>query len=374
MKPTEFTAGLSLTEQCNMKCSHCYIGQKKLWKEMGYKIKEMSLEQVRNIIPTLRGANVTRINLGGGETTLHKEFISIVEELYRAEMKISLTTNGTTFPIYRNHLHLFNDIGVSIDFPDERHSKFRENENAFSRAVDTLHKLVDEEIRTELVTCIMGVNCHELPKIYELAKSIGVNMWRLNRFHSSKNDLDRFNKNYKAESMICRINNSLSCSPQQMKDSFEFLRSVTPAKQDYAIPDPLFRTYVGGKGVTDGSPCGRMAFRIMTNGDITPNVFTNDIAGNIFKDNFDDIINHPSFVKYKKHSPEGKCAKCVNYSSCRGGDTTDSYLMSGSLCAPDPFCFLNPAESKKTGIIDIDHTRFVHETYLGTIYIPIGRK
>ena len=129
----KMTAGLSLTERCNLKCKHCYIGEKDLWFKKGYKPKEITVEQIEKLIPKLHQANVKRINFGGGETPLHKDFILIAEKLNSAGFDIGLTTNGTTFAIYQNYLHLFNDIGVSIDFPDERHSTWRGRKNVFEK-------------------------------------------------------------------------------------------------------------------------------------------------------------------------------------------------------------------------------------------------
>ena len=255
----EMTAGLSLTERCNLRCKHCYIGKKDLWREQNYKPKEISFKQIKKIIPELKKANVKRINLGGGETPLHKDFIPIVQELYNAGLKISLTTNGTTYNIYKNYLHLFNDIGISIDFPDKRHCELRGREGVFEKAIETLRNLVGKGVKTELVTCIMSLNCKELPQIYNLAKNLGVDMWRLNRFHSSINDLERFQNNGSINKNICRINANLSCSQEQLKKAFEYLASLTPKKQTYTISDPLFRTYVEGCGVVKGNPSGKIA-------------------------------------------------------------------------------------------------------------------
>jgi len=172
----QYTAGLSITEKCNLKCGHCYIGQKSVWKKKRYLPKEMTLDKILKLIPKLKQANVKRINFGGGESTLHKNFIDIVKKLYEEDMKISLTTNGTTYSIYQNYLHLFNDIGVSIDFPDERHSTFRGNSKVFHKGVKTLEELSKKGIKTELVTCLMKNNYRDLPKIHQLACDIGVDM------------------------------------------------------------------------------------------------------------------------------------------------------------------------------------------------------
>ncbi len=367
----KMTAGLSLTEKCNLKCKHCYIGEKDLWFEKGYKPKEITIEQIEKLIPKLHQVNVKRINFGGGEVPLHKDFILIAKKLNNAGFDIGLTTNGTTFEIYRDYLHLFNDIGVSIDFPDERHSKWRGRKNVFKRAVKTLEKLVESNIRTEMNTCIMNVNYETLPQLYKLAKDIGVDMWRLNRFHSSKNDALRFGADNLPKTKGCRINNNLSCSIEQLKETFEYLASVTPRNQNYAIPDPLFRTYVNGKGVVRGSPSGKIAFRIMSDGGITPNVFTDQIAGNIFSDELSEIVQGEVFSQYQKRTPSGKCIGCASYNNCEGGDKTDSYLIKGNMNSPDPYCFLDTKKRNDFKSIKFEDTKFVHETYLGTIYVPI---
>lgn len=367
----KFTAGLSLTEKCNLKCKHCYIGQKDFWVENGYNPKELSIEDIDKIIPQLQELNVGRINFGGGEVPLHRDFIPITKKLHDAGFEICLTTNGTTFGKYKDHLHLFNDIGVSIDFPDSRHNEIRGREGVFTIAIDTLEKLVKAGVKTEMNTCIMNLNYHVLPEIYKLAHNVGVDMWRLNRFHPSKNDVLRFGAKNLSNPKGCRINDSLSCSPEELKQAFEYLSSVTPEVQNYAIPDPLFRAYVNGRGVVKGSPSGKIAFRIMSDGSVVPNVFTDQIAGNILEDDLSKIISDSSFFQYQNIKPAGKCLECLSYETCEGGDKTDAYLIKGSMNSPDPYCFLDTKQERKFNRIKYKDTKFVHETYLGTIYIPI---
>lgn len=117
---------------------------------------------------------------------------------------------------FSSNLHLFNDIGVSIDFPNDLHSEFRGRKKSFAMAKDTLGELVSRGVKTELVTCIMAPNVHFLPEIYNLAESLGVDMWRLNRFHASRNDLQRFKDIPKSSNGVCYVRSDLVCTPEQM--------------------------------------------------------------------------------------------------------------------------------------------------------------
>lgn len=172
-------------------------------------------------------------------------------------------------------------------------------------------------------------------------------------------------------SMQIQIKQKIDFSPEQLKEAFEYLASVTPENQNYAIPDPLFRTYVNGRGVVRGSPSGKIAFRIRSDGEVVPNVFTDQVAGNVFTSELSEIIQGKVFLQYQRRNPTDKCADCASYDNCEGGDKTDSYLIKGDMDAPDPYCFLDTEKRNDFRPIKFEDTRFVHETYLGTIYVPI---
>lgn len=352
-----------------MSCGHCYIGRRKLWKNNNYVPKAMTLEQFDYVLPQLVEAGVTRMNFGGGESPLHKDFTRMVQKLRGAGITISLVTNGSTLPKIRPYLSLFNDIGVSLDFPDKRHSENRGREKAYDWAISCMRALVASgKVKTEMVTCIMSTNYDCLPELYDLAQKTGVDMWRLNRFHATKNDLVRFSTQPSGLDMI--IDNShLACSPEQMKVAFEYLASITPREQNYTIPDPVFRTFVSGKGLLPGTPYGRLSFRIKTDGGVVPNIFTDQPVGNVFNERLKDILNSDAFKKYNGKAPEGKCQSCINVDHCRGGDITDTRLTNSNS---DPYCFLDTTRQSTVRMVPLESTNFIHESYLGTIYVPVA--
>ncbi|MFH1174995.1 MAG: radical SAM protein [archaeon] len=361
----EHTAGISLTEACNMACEHCYIGRKIFWRKTHYGVKSISFDQFKQLLPQLIEAHVTRVNLGGGEPPLHPHFIDIVHMLYDAGIKVALVTNGSKMKILRGHLRLFNDIGVSIDYPDDRHSDNRRRAGAFAEAVAALEELVSSgEVKTEMVTCIMHQNYRDLPQLYVLAKSLNVDMWRLNRFHPTKNDLTRFSADVTGLDEVMDVS-YLACTPEEMREAFLFLASVTNASRQYTVSDPVFRTLIVGKGVVPGTPYGKLSFRIKSDGGVVSNIFTDAVKGNVFHMRLKDILALPS----PAYAPGGKCKACCNVAHCGGGDDTDRYLFSSSH---DPYCFLDPSERKQVSFVPLHETQFVHESYLSTIYVPIA--
>ena len=130
-------AGWSFTSLCNLHCAHCYNASGKRREN------ELSLEESLKISDKLKEGGVVAVNFGGGECALHPKFIELCEYLKKLGIKISYTTNGTTFNLIKKHLHLFHDVGVSIDFADEKkHDEFRGAKGTFEKAISTIKELV----------------------------------------------------------------------------------------------------------------------------------------------------------------------------------------------------------------------------------------
>lgn len=346
-------AGWSFTSMCNLKCRHCYNASGTR------KNDELTLEQAKQVAGKLKKAGVEAVNFGGGECCLRKDFIPLCKYLNRLGIKISYTTNGTTFGIIEPYLRLFHDIGVSIDFADaKRHDEFRGEKGTFNKAVKTIKELVKAGVDTEIVTCITKLNCQiqELEKIWKLANSLNVNYWRLNRFRANGRGIG--NKS------------SLALSKKDLKKAYEFLS--TKMQGDISVPEPLFRAAFGGRYFLDGDPSGFTAFRIQPNGEVSPSVFLKESGGNILKKSVEEIMDSDVFRKIRNRTPRGKCRQCLSYSHCRGGDAGASYLEYGHFNGPDPLCWMKKGEQRPAVIKSMPKIWNVHELYLCTVYVPVG--
>ena len=347
-----FVAGWSFTKMCNLRCIHCYNASGKPAKD------ELTLEEALKVADKLKETGVVAVNFGGGECCLRPDFIELCEYLKKLGMKISYTTNGTTFKIIESHLNLFHDIGVSIDFANaKKHDQFRGVSGTFDKAIHAIKKLVAAGIDTEIVTCLTKLNCSkkELQKIFNLAKSLGVDSWRLNRFRANGRGI--VNKNH------------LALNKQDLKKAFSFF--AKHMNDSVSVPEPLFRSAFGGRYFLEGDPSGFTAFRIQPNGEVTPSVFLTISGGNIKEKSLEDILNSPIFRAIRNRKQKGKCRKCPSYYHCRGGDAGASYLAYGHFDGPDPLCWLDPREKRPKPKKHFPEKWNVHEMYLCTVYVPI---
>jgi len=352
MSRKNLVAGWSFTNACNLKCIHCYNASGKRRED------ELTLEEAFQVADKLKKAGVVAVNFGGGECALRPDFIELCKYINKLGMKISYTTNGTTYNMIKDNLGLFHDIGVSIDFADrEKHDWFRGVGGVYDRAVETIKDLVKKGVDTEIVTCLTKLNCshNELEKLYKLAKELGVNYWRLNRFRANGRGIE----------------NKLSLAPNhdELKNAYEYLSKHSG---NVSIPEPIFRAAFGGKYYLEGDPSGNTAFRIQVNGEVSPSVFLSESGGNIKEKSVEEIFNSEIFRKIRNRKARGKCIDCPAYSHCRGGDAGASYLQYGHFNGPDPGCWLNPKEVR----LDVQKSKLkdwnVHELYLCTVYIPIN--
>ncbi len=345
-------AGWSLTGACNLRCTHCYNASGRPGKD------ELTTEEALQVVEKLALSGVTAVNFGGGECALRRDFLEICEALHSKGIRISYTTNGTTLHLILHKLHLFHDIGVSIDFADaERHDSFRGVKGTYDKALDCINQLVSAGVNTEIVTCLTRLNSgrEELERLFELAKSQRVNFWRLNRFRPTGRGA---------------ADSSLMLDVESLKTAFDFLNSKLG--QDAYASEPMFRAVYGGRYHIAGDPSGRYSFRIQTNGEVTPSVFLTESGGNIKTKPIWEILASPVFEKLRTRQASGKCKQCYEYYHCRGGDAGMSYLAYGHFHGPDPLCFkqLHQTKSRAVELQPSDDPN-VHELYLCTLYIPI---
>lgn len=348
-------AGWSFTKICNLRCIHCYNASGKCSED------ELSLKEAYKVADKLKKEGVIAVNFGGGECCLRKDFIKLCRYLKKIGIKISYTTNGSVFERIEPYLGLFDDIGVSIDFGDaEKHDWFRGVSGVFDKAISSIKKLVAAGVDTEIVTCLTKLNCSEkeLRKIFELAKSLKVNYWRLNRFRP--NGRGRDSKNY------------LALNKNDLKRAYSFLARHIDVS--VSVPEPIFRAAFGGRYYTEGDPSGLSAFRIQPNGEVTPSVFLSVSGGNIKEKSLEEIFNSDVFKAVINRKPRGKCKSCSAYYHCRGGDVGASFLEHGHFDGPDPLCWLRVNDKKKYPTKYVSGEWNVHELYLCTVYVPIKAK
>jgi MoaA/NifB/PqqE/SkfB family radical SAM enzyme len=172
-----FSVGLGLTNECNLRCDHCY--------RPDASIDRLSLEDVRRVCDSLP---VRAANLGVGENGLHPSFRPIMDELWGRGIVTSITSNGLSLAGLEDEaLRRFDSVELSLDFPTEReHDRFRGAGN-WRLVVATVERCVRLGLRVGITAVMMRTNHARLGELARVAASLGTDL-RVNVYQPARND------------------------------------------------------------------------------------------------------------------------------------------------------------------------------------------
>lgn len=111
---------VSLTDRCNYRCTYCMPSE---GVALAPRAEVLSFEEVEAVVAALTEVGVRRVRLTGGEPTVRKDLLRLVERLARLPLDdLSLSTNGERLeelarPLRDAGLHRLN---VSLDTLDPR--------------------------------------------------------------------------------------------------------------------------------------------------------------------------------------------------------------------------------------------------------------
>lgn len=170
------SGGIDLTQQCNLRCVHCYLGDQACIR-VNFK-KELSTAEWIALIDEVTEAGCLYLLLTGGEPLLRKDFSGIYRHAKTNGLLVTVFTNGTL--ITDRILELFDDLpphavevslyGATVD----TYEKITGVKGSYERCLNGIRQLLDHKINLKLKTILMTYNCHELLDIEKMANEYGV--------------------------------------------------------------------------------------------------------------------------------------------------------------------------------------------------------
>jgi MoaA/NifB/PqqE/SkfB family radical SAM enzyme len=152
-----------LTYRCNSKCSMCNI-----WRNPSIPSEEISLETLAKL-PDNLGA----INLTGGEPTLRKDLVEIVDLLYPKTKKFEISSNGLLPEKIEPIIKKYPDIKIrfSLEGTEKTNNSIRGEKSGFRTKVDGLARL-KELGGTDLgfAAVIQDDNVNDLVELFRFAE------------------------------------------------------------------------------------------------------------------------------------------------------------------------------------------------------------
>lgn len=147
---------VSITDKCNLSCRGCWVSQSESSKQLSY-------EQLDNIVKTAKKYGSYFFAILGGEPLLHPQIFEIMEK--HSDCYFQLFTNGTMLT-EKTALKLRSLANVSplisIEGLEKETGHRRGDEKVFQKSVDAVINCVNQKLFTGVATSICKTNFDEL--------------------------------------------------------------------------------------------------------------------------------------------------------------------------------------------------------------------
>lgn len=173
-------AVIEVTNHCNLNCIWCYANS---GNKESIKREHMNLNDLKKLVGILRDAGLKQITYSGGEPTVYPKIREAVKIAKDNDFVVHMNTNG--FILTRSFARELKSFGLSqiqtnIDsvYP-KKHDYLRGRKGSFSRAVTALKNARETGITCVSQTVLTRENEREIVKIFEFARSLGLQRCRV---------------------------------------------------------------------------------------------------------------------------------------------------------------------------------------------------
>jgi MoaA/NifB/PqqE/SkfB family radical SAM enzyme len=164
-----------ITDGCNLSCNHCFIDA------YPSPLHEFSLDKAAAILADMKELKTFHVALSGGEPTMHKEFIQILETANDIGFTPDFVSNGTliTDELAEKVKGLVRCVLISVDGPEEYHDAFRGKKGAFKKTMEGISRLKEHDITFALQFTVTKKSYPYIEWIAETASRLGADTLKL---------------------------------------------------------------------------------------------------------------------------------------------------------------------------------------------------
>jgi radical SAM protein with 4Fe4S-binding SPASM domain len=277
---------LMLTERCNLRCRHCYLG------EVGN--QELPLAAVLRTLEEFQEMQGLRVLLSGGEPLLYSRWQELNERLPEFELRLVLLSNGLLLTDKVIKELNVQEVQLSLDGLETGHEMIR-GKGTWAKTVGRLEALQDEGLEISVATMIHRGNLAELAKMSNWLQELGIREWNLD----------------------------IPCIGGRLAQN-----------QDLCLDPEEGAKYLelgfGGSdhGATGDFACGRHLAAVLPNGNVAKCGLYGDMPLGSLEEGLENCWLRLPHLQLR----ELDCAPCAHVSDCRGG----CRFRAGSGLGPDP--------------------------------------
>lgn len=296
---TSFSVGIGLTNECNLRCAHCY--------RPDTAVERLTLEDVQRVC---RSIPVKSVNLGVGENGLHPQYAAILDYLWSLAIKTSITSNGRSIAVLSDAaVKRFHSVEFSLDFPTEHEHDLVRGPGNWRTVLESLERCTGLGVPTTVTAVMMNTNYRRMGELAKVAAGLGANL-RVNVYQPSKTD--RFTLSY-----------------EQFWIGF---KTLFASARLVATSEPVLAAVLGIEGFT-GPACGHSTVRVAPDGRVLPCTYWPESTLTIddLETRGDTIVETVEFTDARRVPAE--CDGCPCLGGCAG-----RRALAGVLDEPDPYC------------------------------------
>lgn len=163
---------LHLTEECNLRCRHCY--------NTSGRPNHLPLSVIEKLFDDLTAMHGLIVLLSGGEPLCHPEFWALNSRLPSYDLRFELLSNGTLItPDIAQRLKV-QLVQVSLDGMQASHD-FMRGEGTFQKTLNGIEALQGAGIRVAVSSMIFDRNIHEFEQMTRLLDDYRITDWIINQ-------------------------------------------------------------------------------------------------------------------------------------------------------------------------------------------------
>jgi len=314
-----------ITNNCNLRCKHCY--QKK------YDSNELPLKKLKSIanellIFTKQFSFEPEFSLTGGEPLVSRSLFTLAEHirLISPRARLSIMTNGTllTKSIVKRFKELNIDmVQLSLESSEQKVNDFIRGKGVYDKVLKAIKLLKKYCVKCSLHFVASKYNANDAENYFKLAVKLGVN-------RVTFSNLVPIGNGFKISDQVLE--------PLELKNVYSnivFLAKKNP-KICLTTTRPLW-CLLGEKG--GYCPVGLSTITILPDGKLVPCRRLQVEVGNLTKQSFLDAWFGSKVLWDLRDTKKIKvCGTCKHKENCKGCRGL-AHAIRGDYLAPDPQCW-----------------------------------
>lgn len=341
------------TNQCNLKCKHCYANSKKFKSE-----EELNTNEAKALIDDLSKLHIPVLLISGGEPLIREDIFEIINYANKHNIRVTISTNGTLIDKEMAKdlkKYCVSYTGISLDGIGSRHDDFRGVPGSFNKSLAAIRNCLEIGQKVGLRFTLNSYNYDQLIDIFYLIKNEKIPRVCFYHLAYSGRGNSMINMDISKEEKRAALDLIMEKTMEFKKD-VEILTVDNHADNIYLylqaqkrypqIADKIWELIQMSGGNRSGIAIANIDYK----GNVHADQFSwHHTFGNVRDTKFSEIWTnptHPIAIGLRDRKPllNGRCSKCRWLNVCNGNLRVRAEAVTGDFWASDPACYLSDDE------------------------------